>query len=122
MKLKLSKENVALIKVVSEDIHEPSAIRDETLNSLLQFSLTAAVAGKSMLELDPMQTALLTAVGDVYDGDLNELCNLLIGIGLTEILAGTLKGMSQEGISTLVGETIAAAAEEFIEEMTSDEV
>lgn len=116
MKLKLSKENVALIKVVSEDIDEPSAIRDETLNSLLQFSLTAAVSGKSMLEIDTMQTALLTAVSDVYDGDLNELCNLLLGIGLTEILAGSLKGLSQEAITAMVGEALAAEAEDFIAE------
>jgi len=120
MKLKLSKENVALIKVVSDDIDSPSAVRDETLNSLLQFSLTAAVAGKSMLELDTMQTALLTAVSDVYDGDLTLLCNLLLGIGLTEILGGSLKGLSQEAITTLVGDALAAEAEDFIAEVTDE--
>lgn len=117
MKLKLSKANVKLIKSVSDKpISEPSAIRDETLNQILEFGLGASINSAGVLEMNATTAALLNAVASVYDGDLNELAQILLGIGLTEILSNSIAGIGQEESTELV----AAAFEEFALELGED--
>ena len=120
MKLKLSKANRKLIKTVSPDhpLDEPSEARDETLNSILEFGLGAAINSSGVLELNATTAALLNAVAVTYDGDMNELAQILLGIGLTEILSNNIAGLP-EAEST---ELIAAAFEDFAEELADDEV
>ena len=105
MKLKITKANRKVIQAVNpgDDLSKHNASRDEALNELLAFSMHAAQNSAGVLELDEMTAALLQATGVVYSGDLNQLANLLMCIGLTEILTGNLQGKSQEEITEMVG-------------------